>query len=285
MQARRRKQTHTETLHAGGGAALVQLDPDHPGFSDKIYRQRRNAIARQAFEYSEGNPVPDAEYIAQEHGVWREAWRHLTPLHERYACREYLESRGVLRLPTDRIPQLREVNDKIQPVLGFRMLPVAGLVEASVFLRYLGRRVFLSTQYIRHHSRPLYTPEPDIVHELVGHAATFTNKALVDLNVAFGEAASRTEDPELLARIGRLYWFTLEFGVVREGQDLRVLGAGLLSSFGELGRFRTGSELRPFTAEAATAQPYDPTGYQDVLFVADSFSAMNDASMAWLARV
>ena len=285
MQARRPKQTFAETLHAGGGDALVRLDPDHPGFSDKIYRQRRNTIARQALEYREGKAVPDAEYIAQEHAVWREVWQHLGPLHDQYAAREYLAAQAVLPLGTRNIPQLQEVNDQLQPVFGFQMLPVAGLVEAGVFLRYLGHKIFLSTQYIRHYSRPLYTPEPDIVHELVGYAATFTNKAFVDLNVAFGEAADRARDPELVARIGRLYWFTLEFGVVREGQDLKALGAGLLSSFGELGRFVAASELRRFTADAAAAQPYDPTGYQDVLFVADSFAAMSDATMSWLARI
>jgi len=164
------------------------------------------------------------------------------------------------------------------------MLPVAGLVEAGVFLTYLGRKIFLSTQYIRHHSRPLYTPEPDVVHELVGHATTFTSKPFVDLNLAFGEATTRAHNPELIAKIGRLYWFTLEFGVVQEGKHLKACGAGLLSSFGELERFETKADLRPFDPEAVAQQPYDPTGYQAVLYVADSFAAMSDATLGWLAE-
>src|SRR5438477_8102676 len=119
------------------------------------------------------------------------------------------------------------------------MLPVDGLFTAGAFLSQLARGVFLSTQNMRHHSVPLYTPEPDVVHELVGHAATFGHEGFVRLNRAFGEATLRARDDAAVEKIGRLYWFTLEFGVVREGAKLKVYGAGLLSSFGELGRFES----------------------------------------------
>src|SRR5207248_10799269 len=163
--------------------------------------------------------------------------------------------------------------------------PVAGLVAAKAFLSQLGRDVFLSTQYMRHHSVPLYTPEPDVVHELIGHAATFADPTFVALNRAFGEAALRAhDDPETIERIGRLYWYTLEFGVLRERGRLRVYGAGLLSSFGELGRFERDEELHGWSVEAMANTPYDPTMYQEKLFVAPSFDRMAGDVLAWLER-
>src|SRR5689334_21721818 len=261
-------------LDENAPAELMQLDADHPGFHDAVYRRRRNEIARAALEYREGQPVPSIGYTEQEHEVWAEVWRHLDPLHDRYACRAYRDAGDRIALSRERIPQLTAVNATIQPLLGFRMTPVAGLVAAKSFLSQLGRDVFLSTQYMRHHSRPLYTPEPDVVHELVGHAATFASPELVALNRAFGRAAEHARDAATSARIDRLYWFTMEFGVVQEEGRARALGAGLLSSFGELQRFERESELVPFDVEEIVETPYDPTAYQSRLFLAPSFEKL-----------
>jgi len=266
-------------------AELLQLDADHPGFHDAVYRRRRNEIARAALDYREGQPVPSIGYTEQEHDVWAEVWRHLDPLHDRYACRAYRDAGDRIALSRERIPQLTAVNSTIQPLLGFHMTPVAGLVAAKSFLSQLGRDVFLSTQYMRHHSVPLYTPEPDVVHELIGHAATFADPTFVALNRAFGEAAIRAQDAETIERIGRLYWYTLEFGVLREGDRLRVYGAGLLSSFGELGRFEREEELLDWNVDDIAETPYDPTQYQQKLFVAPSFETMADDVQRWLSRV
>jgi phenylalanine-4-hydroxylase len=264
--------------------ALVDLDADHPGFHDPVYRRRRNEIARAAIEYRDGDPVPKIAYTADEQEVWQEVWRHLEPLHARYACRQYVEAAARVALPRRHIPQLREVNAVIEPIHGFRMLPVAGLVTAGAFLTQLERGVFLSTQYMRHHSVPLYTPEPDVVHELIGHAATFAHPEFARLNRAFGEAAARASAADV-ERIGRLYWYTLEFGVLREHDGLKVYGAGLLSSFGELGRFETEERLTDWNVETIAETPYDPTRYQDLLFVAPSFERMVGDVMEWLTRL
>ena len=261
---------------------LVALDADHPGFHDPVYRRRRNDIARAALEYCDGDPVPRIDYTGEEHAVWREVSRELAPLHARYACAESLEASRRVALPRECIPQLAEVNARIEPLHGFRMLPVAGLVTAKAFLTQLARGVFLSTQYMRHHSVPLYTPEPDVVHELIGHAATFGHEGFVRLNRAFGEATLRAGDDARVEQIGRLYWFTLEFGVVLEAGRVKVYGAGLLSSFGELGRFESEEPLLPWDVEAIAATPYDPTHYQEKLFVAPSFETMSRDVLRWL---
>jgi phenylalanine-4-hydroxylase len=270
--------------HAGGAAELVQLSPDHPGFRDEIYRRRRNEIAALALAYRPGDPVPDVRYSEVEQEVWRGIREKLDPLHEACACRAYREAARRVCLDRQKIPQLAEVNARIRPILGFSMLPVAGLVSARTFLEYLGRDVFLSTQYMRHHSRPLYTPEPDVVHELVGHAATFASPEFVALNRAFGRAEVHAREEEARRRIDRLYWFTMEFGVVEEDGAPKAVGAGLLSSFGELERFREGAALVPFDVDEIVETPYDPTGYQSRLFVAPSFESLGMAVLARLER-
>lgn len=253
--------------------SVVQLSPDHPGFRDAEYRARRNRIARLALEYRAGETVPDAPYTEEEHGVWRAIRQALEPAHERHACAEYLECVSRLELSRDRIPQMREVSAKVETCSGFRLEPVAGLVEPRVFLESLACGVFLSTQYIRHYSAPLYTPEPDVAHEVLGHAVTLASEALAELNRLFGEAVRRTRSAEALERLSRVYWFTIEFGVLREGGEVKAYGAGLLSSAGELETMRN-AELRPFDLEAASRTDYDPTCYQPVLFCADSFREM-----------
>lgn len=268
--------------HAGGMENLVHLDRDHPGFRDRGYRARRDAIAQIALDYRAGDPVPDVAYTDEEHAVWRTVRGHLAPLHERYACREYLAGARELPLDADRVPQFSDVNRALSAATGFTLAPVAGLVSAATFLEYLGRRQFLSTQYMRHHSTPLYTPEPDVVHEIVGHAVSLVRPAFADLNARFGEVASTVTAPADIERIVRAYWYTIEFGAVVEGGDLKVYGAGLLSSFGELGRFETNARHVPLDVNLASRTPYDPTNYQATVFVAEGFDALSDALCRWL---
>jgi phenylalanine-4-hydroxylase len=270
------------TQHAAGEEDLVTLDQDHPGFRDPVYRRRRNEIARIALEYVVGQPVPPVDYAEEEHAVWRTVWKELTPLQERWACRQYLESRDRLGLDRTRIPQLADVNRHLQPQTGFQMIPVAGLVSSRVFLSNLAQGNFLSTQYIRHASQPLYTPEPDVVHELVGHAGTLFDPTLAGLNRMFG-AAARQVDDQVLAQLERIYWYTMEFGLVEQNGLTRAYGAGLLSSFGELQRFHD-AEIRPFDPDEAAARPYDPTTYQAVLYRIPDFATLEAEVRGWLAR-
>jgi phenylalanine-4-hydroxylase len=260
---------------------MVHLNPDHPGFRDQDYRDRRNRIARIALAYRAGETIPDAPYTLEEHGVWRTICKALVPAHRAHACAEYLEAVERLELDPDRIPQLREVSEKVSAISGFRLEPVAGLVEPRVFLESLANGVFLCTQYIRHHSTPLYTPEPDVVHEIVGHGATLAAEPLAELNRLFGKAVKRTRAAEALDRLSRVYWFTIEFGVLREGGNLKAYGTGLLSSAGELEAMHK-ADLRELDLEAVSVHEYDPTHYQPVLFCAPSFEAMFQTLRAFL---
>jgi phenylalanine-4-hydroxylase len=263
--------------------AIVQLDPDHPGFRDQEYRARRNAIAEIAMTYRPGSPIPPAPYTELEHDVWKMIWEELGPAHREHACAEYLDCLDRLTFDTDRIPQLDEVSQKVEAISGFRLEPVAGLVEPRIFLESLARGTFLSTQYIRHHSTPLYTPEPDVAHELIGHAVTLASTRLAELNRLFGEAVKRTEDTDELDRLARVYWFTIEFGVLREDGRLKAYGTGLLSSAGELAEMHK-AELRPLDINAVGNHVYDPTHYQSVLFCAGSFDEMYKMLREFLVR-
>ena len=250
--------------------AIVQLDPDHPGFRDPEYRRRRNQIAQIAMNYHPGDPIPDAPYTNEEHQVWSVIWRALRPAHQKHACAEYLQAIQRLNFSDDRIPQLREVNERVRAISGFRLEPVAGLVQPRVFLENLADGVFLCTQYIRHHSTPLYTPEPDVVHEIVGHGVTLACPQLAELNRLFGEAVKRTKSSDKLEQLSRVYWFTIEFGVLRENGSVKAYGTGLLSSAGELEEMRD-AELRPLDLTRISDQAYDPTHFQPILFCANSF--------------
>ena len=267
---------------SGEDIELVSLDRDHPGFNDQVYRRRRNEIARLAQDYHSGGPLPSVEYDEAEHRVWRTVWDKLEPLHRQRACRAYLEGTERFGFPKDRIPSFEEVNSRLETLEGFTLAPVAGLVMPLTFLEQLANRRFLATQYMRHHSVPLYTPEPDVVHEYVGHVGALAHPELAQLNLAFGEATVRAVDEAAVERLIRAYWYTLEFGVLEENDQLKVYGAGILSSFGELGNFDHNAELRPWDLEAIAAMDYDPTDYQKVLFVAPSYEQMRRDLLRWL---
>ena len=262
---------------------LVELSPDHPGFRDREYRARRNAIANIAAGYNSGMEIPDAPYTTEEHLLWQNIRNALEPVHQQHACAEYLDCVRKLELPLERLPQLREVSEKVEKLSGFRLEPVGGLVEPRVFLEALANGIFLCTQYIRHHSTPQYTPEPDVVHELLGHAVTLASPRFADLNRLVGEAVKRTDAAEGLERLARVYWFTIEFGVLRERGEVKAYGTGLLSSAGEMEEMSK-AELRPFDLEMASREVYDPTRYQPSLFIADSFEQMQRDLSVFLLR-
>ena len=266
---------------SGARVELVRLDRDHPGFNDPVYRARRDAIAALAQIWVEGQPYPNVEYDEVEQSVWRTVWGELEAEHARVACRAYLDACAAFRFDPRSIPSFRDVNARLEPLHGFSLLPVAGLVMPRIFLEELGHRRFLATQYMRHHSTPLYTPEPDVVHEYIGHVPWLASPELAALNFAFGQAAQRADARRIEALI-RVYWYTIEFGILEEDGALKVYGAGILSSYGEMRRF-VDAEHRPWDLERMAADAFDPTDYQAHLYVAPSYDRMRDDLLAWLA--
>ena len=268
----------------------VHLAHDHPGANDPAYRARRNQIAAGALAWQPGEPAPAVEYTDAEQEVWRTVSRELRPKHEELAIREFNEGVASLGLPTDRVPGLDEVSERLRPLTGFEYVPAAGLVPLREFYGSLERRLFHSTQYVRHAALPLYTPEPDIVHEVIGHGHLLATPTFSELHRLAGVATNRLQRDENLVFLSKVFWFSLEFGVVMEDGELRAYGAGILSSYGEIDEFRTMEHRRLDLTEMGTAN-YDITAYQPVLYRAESvaevvevvggfFSSCTDESIA-----
>ena len=276
-------QLYAPVTTAADGSVTVHLSDDHPGVADPEYRARRNHIASLALDWDPSRPVPHVEYTEAEEGVWRTVCRELAVKHERLACAEYQEAMARLALPVDRIPQLDEVSERLRPLTGFQYHPAAGLVPFDQFYGSLADSVFHSTQYVRHHALPLYTPEPDLIHEVIGHGGTLASPRLAELNRLAGQAARRLQTKAGRDFFATVFWFTIEFGVLYEHGELRAYGAGLLSSYGEIDEFR-GADIRPLDIGVMGTQKYDITKYQPVLFAADGLEQLLDVVGSFFAE-
>lgn len=266
------------------GRPVVELADGHPGATDPAYRARRDATAAAALAWSPGRPVPRIDYTAEEDGTWAAVVAALLPRWRADAAASFLDGVDALDLPVDRVPQLDEVSARLHPLVGFRYHPVAGLAPLREFYRSFGDGIFHSTQYLRHHSRPLYTPEPDVCHEVLGHAHQLADPGVAALYRAVAAAASRLEAEASLRFVSRVFWHTAEFGLVQEGDRVAVWGAGLLSSAGELAAWRQ-AEHRPVDLAAMGTSSYDITRFQEVLYVAPSPSWITEDLPAWLSTV
>lgn len=268
-------QLYSPVTTADDGSVTVHLGEDHPGVADPDYRARRNEIAAIALGWSPGDPLPSVDYSEVEHEVWRTVCREIASKHDRYAIRAFREAKAALDLPADHVPQLAEVTAGLQRLTGFSYVPAAGIVPLEEFYGSLADGVFHSTQYLRHHGEPLYTPEPDLIHEVVGHGNLLADPQIAAVKRAAGEAARRMQTRAGLQMVADVFWFTIEFGVLHEDGELRAYGAGILSSYGEIEEFRS-MQIRPLDFTAMATIDYDITHYQPVLFAAESHLHMVD---------
>ncbi len=261
---------------------INELHIDHPGANDQEYRARRNHIASLSKNFRETGEITDVDYSPREQRVWRYVAEELEELHEKYASPFYLQAKKELGIKTDRIPQLTEMNRRLKELTNFRLAPIEGLVETRGFLSWLSYRTMLCTQYIRHHSQPAYTPEPDIVHESIGHIPMFTNPDFADFSQFIGLGARIATD-EQLEHLGRLYWFTVEFGMVEHEGEVKAYGAGLLSSFGELEHaFSDEVERRPFNLQQVINHEYSYSDMQPVLYVVPSYGELKEVTRQYI---
>ncbi len=261
---------------------INELHLDHPGANDAEYRTRRDHIAQLAKNFRETGTITDVEYTDEEQKVWQIVATKLEEIQSRRASEFYLDAKKKLGITTQKIPQLSEMNKRLKELSNWRLAPIEGLVETRGFLSWLSYRTMLCTQYIRHTSRPEYTPEPDIVHEAIGHIPNFTNRDFADFSQFIGHGARIATD-EQLEELGRLYWFTVEYGLIEENGENKAFGAGLLSSFGELEHAFTGEvERRPFDLKQVVKTDYSYSDMQPILYVIPSYQFLKDTTRKYI---
>ncbi|KRZ73334.1 putative phenylalanine-4-hydroxylase 1, partial [Trichinella papuae] len=296
-----------------------ELDADHPGFKDEVYRKRRQLFADIAHNYRHGQPIPRIEYTKEETETWGVIYKELKKLYPTHACREFNHIFPLLEqncgYSEKSIPQLQDVSDflkgtfeKINIILpfncvassllflhfalcnfqectGFTVRPVAGLLSSRDFLAGLAFRVFHTTQYIRHSSAPKYTPEPDVCHELLGHVPLFADPNFAQFSQEIGLSSLGAPD-EVIQKLATLYWFTVEFGLCEQEGKRKAYGAGLLSSFGELQYCLTDEpEVYPFNPEITATTEYPITSYQPKYFLAQSFEHAKEQLIKWASAI
>ena len=241
-------------------------------------------------------------YSDENHAAWRKLYARMLPRWERYANEHFLEGIQRLCLDPGRVPKLDEVNKFLRPLTGFQAKAVSGYIPAFLFFDCLRNREFPTTITIRRSDKLDYLPEPDIFHDIAGHVPMHTDKHFAETLVRFGECAhtaadivSGIRDPEtrihcltsIIRAMARFFWFTIEFGLMRGRDGLKVYGSGLLSSHGEIAHAIEAAEVQryPIQLEWAINQAFEINRYQPLLFIVDSFDhlfSLVDQLEGWL---
>jgi phenylalanine-4-hydroxylase len=252
----------------------LELEPGHPGLGDEGYVKRRRelfALCRHHRLNRLGPPL--IEYNAEETRIWREVSPKLDELHQQHASRIYLDAKKALGISQTTIPQLRHLSEKLMRVSRMHLVPAEGPIAYRTFYSYIAERGFPVTQFIRHGSHPEFTPEPDMIHDCLGHVPSLMNTDYAELLTLIGKAASTTPNPEQVLALKRFSWFSIEFGLIEEEGETKVFGAGILSSTGEIPFSLSRSvRRRPFVTDDVIATDYDPSRMQDQLFIIPSFA-------------
>jgi phenylalanine-4-hydroxylase len=227
-------------------------------------------------------------YSEENHEAWRRLYARMLPRWDKYANEHFRTGIRSLSLPADRVPRLDDVNRFLRPLTGFQAKPVSGYVPAFVFFDCLHNREFPTTITIRSSGKLDYLPEPDIFHDIAGHVPMHTDRHFADTLVRFGECAHTAADivsgirdeterihtlTNIIKAMARFFWFTIEFGLMRSRNGLRVYGSGLLSSYGEIEHAIDSPNVQryPIQLEWAINQAFEIHHYQPLLFIVDSF--------------
>lgn len=255
-------------------AEHLVLEPGHPGLGDPQYVRRRLDLFELCRRHRiDGLRPPLIDYTVEETRIWREASLRLESLHRTYASRIYLDAKRGLGIGAEAIPQLRHLSERLEAETGMHLVPAEGPIPYRTFYGYIAGRGFPVTQFLRHGSHPEFTPEPDMIHDCLGHVPALMNHDYAALLTRIGQAAMAATTGEQVLALKRLSWFSIEFGLIQEDGLTKVFGAGILSSSGEIPfSLSDDVERRRWRTEEVVTTDYDPSRMQSVLFVIPSFA-------------
>lgn len=233
----------------------------------------------------EGDEIVYPDYTPEEHKTWEILYRRQRELLSGRACREFLDGLEMMNFPKNKIPYLGDVGKVLQRKTNWQVARVPGLLYEGDFFERLARRVFPSTDYIRPRHELDYTPAPDLFHDIFGHTPMITNPTFADFYQKFGEASLRAKG-DIRRKLERIYWFTVEFGLINTVEGMRIYGNGILSSFAETQHCLTEKvEKRPFIPEKVAEQEYEVWNFQPLLFVIDSFEQLETEFYRWAKKM
>lgn len=217
-------------------------------------------------------------YTEEEHDVWRLLYSRRVGSLQETASNVFLSGMESIGLVADRVPNLQEVNRRLTRMTGWSAVGVGGFIPAPQFFRCLAMKRFPTTLIVRRRSQMDYLPEPDIFHDVFGHVPLHANPIFAEFLQRFGDVASRSQSPEETLAMARLFWFTVEFGLIREEGSVRIYGSGLISSQSDAANALGDScDRRPFSLDAVISQPFEIDKIQPVLFVIESYDQLFEA--------
>lgn len=219
-----------------------------------------------------------AAYTDEQHAVWAELVARVLPELEQHAAREYLEGFETIGLRRDRLPNLSAISARLGPRTGWSSTPVSGFLPAPAFFEMLANRLFPTTTWLRSRESLEYTPEPDMFHDVFGHVPMHAHKVFADFLQHYGRVCAGTADAAVLEKLGRLFWYTVEFGVIRQDGQIKVYGSGVISSHGECQNvIQGGCAVHAFSLDEVLETPVKVDELQKVLFAVESFEQIYEA--------
>ncbi|HZB89067.1 MAG TPA: phenylalanine 4-monooxygenase [Terracidiphilus sp.] len=219
-----------------------------------------------------------AAYTPEQHAVWAELVSRVLPELEKHAAREYLEGFEIIGLQEDCLPHLASVSTRLEPRTGWNSTPVSGFLPAPAFFEMLATRRFPTTTWLRSRESLEYTPEPDIFHDVFGHVPMHAHPVFADFLQYYGRVCAATSNPDVLEKLGRIFWYTVEFGVIRQNGEIKVYGSGLISSHGECKNVMDGNcAIHDFSLDEVLATPVKVDELHKLLFAVSSFDQIFEA--------
>jgi len=224
-------------------------------------------------------------YSDEEHDRWKLLYERQMSFLQGRACNEYLEGVQKLSFTPEKIPALKELSTIFKQTTGWKIARVPGLIHEKDFFEMLRRKVFPSTDYIRGENELDYTPAPDLFHDIFGHMPMLTNPDFASFYSMFGKAALKAEGI-IRKQLETFHWFTAEFGLIKQSDGMRIYGAGIVSSLGEVQHALSENvEVINFDVEKIITQDYDVWHLQPVLFYIDSFEQLEKGFTKWVKRL